>query len=73
MNSFSSLTIQSGFTVGNNFFGYVYTGSTLLRIYNNLLCTVFLISSHGLSLVSGIYITHVICDIGCPVTGASSF
>jgi hypothetical protein len=40
---------------GINFFGSVNPGSTLVGIWNNLICTFFLINSHGLSLVSGGY------------------
>jgi hypothetical protein len=45
---------------------------TLMRIWNNLLCTFFLLALMDLAWPQ-VFITRVICDIGCPVIEASSF
>jgi hypothetical protein len=50
-----------------NFFGSVYPGSMLVHIWNNLLCTIFSLALMDLAW-SQVFITRVICDIGCPVS-----
>jgi hypothetical protein len=50
--------------------GSVYPGSTLVRIWNNLLCTFFLLALMDLAW-SQVFITRVICDIVCP--GSESY